>query len=52
MESFSSREHGRFDAMTTWNFLRQVRQRSRRAGRRVVVIIDNAKYHHAKLHAS
>lgn len=45
------REANRFDAMTTWNFLRQLRQCSRRAGRRVVVITDNAKYHHAKLHA-
>ena len=46
-----SREPGRFDAMTTWNFLTKLRQRSRRAGRRVVVIIDNAKYNHATLHA-
>lgn len=46
-----AREASRFDAMTTWNFLRQLRQRSRRPGRRVVVITDNAKYHHAKLHA-
>ena len=47
-----SRETGRFDAQTTWNFLAKLRQHSRRAGRRVVVIIDNAKYHHAKLHAA
>jgi transposase len=46
------REATCFDAMTTWNFLRQLRQCSRRAGRRVVVITDNAKYHHAKLHAA
>jgi len=46
-----AREANRFDAMTTWNFLGQLRQCSRRAGRRVVVITDNAKYHHAKLHA-
>jgi hypothetical protein len=45
------REDHCFDGMTTWSFLRQ-RQCSRRAGRRVVVITDNAKYHHAKLHAS
>jgi transposase len=45
------REANRFDAMTTWNFLCRLRQCSRRAGRRVVVITDNAKYHHAKLHA-
>jgi len=46
-----AREANRFDAMTTWNFLRQLRQCSRRAGPRVVVITDNAKYHHARLHA-
>lgn len=45
------READCFDAMTTWSFLRQLRQASRRAGRRVVVITDNARYHHAKLHA-
>ncbi|MGE5737211.1 MAG: hypothetical protein ACM34E_19115 [Acidobacteriota bacterium] len=45
------REDHCFDAMTTWNFLCQLRQCSRRSGRRVVVITDNAKYHHAKLHA-
>ena len=45
------REDDRFDAMTTWHFLRQLRRCSRWAGRRVVVITDNARYHHAKLHA-
>ena len=46
-----ARETNRFDAMTTWEFLRQLRQCSRRVGRRVVVITDNAKYHHATVHA-
>lgn len=46
-----AREDHCFDAITTWSFLRQLRQCSRRAGRRVVIITDNAKYHHAKLHA-
>ena len=46
-----SRELTRFNAMTTWSFLRELRQCSRRAERRVVVITDNARYHHAKLHA-
>jgi len=46
-----AREDNRFEAVTTWSFLRQLRACSRRAGRRVVVIIDNARYHHAKLHA-
>jgi transposase len=45
-----SREMNRFDAQTTWNFLDLLRQRSRRAGRAVALIIDNAKYHHANLH--
>lgn len=44
------RETNRFDARTTWSFLDLLRQRSRRAARRVVLIIDNAKYHHANLH--
>ena len=38
-----SRETNRFDAQTTWSFLDLLRQRSRRAGRAVVLIIDNAK---------
>jgi transposase len=46
-----AREDHCFDAKTTWNFLCQLRRCSRRAGRRVVVITDNARYHHAKLHA-
>ena len=32
-------------------FLRQLAIASREPGRPVIVIIDNAKYHHAKLHA-
>lgn len=47
-----SREPGRFDALASWNFLAKLRARSRRSGRRVVAIIDNAKYHHATLHAA
>lgn len=45
------RESGRFDGQTCWEFLQQLQRCSRAAGRRVVVISDNAKYHHAKLHA-
>lgn len=44
------REEGKFNAMTFHVFLKRLRQASSRSGRRVVVIIDNAKYHHAKLH--
>ena len=46
------REVGMFDGMTCWDFLCQLERVSREPGRRVIVIIDNAKYHHAKLHAS
>lgn len=46
-----SKPSGRFDAQTCWDFLRHLRRVSARAGRRVVVIADNAKYHHATLHA-
>ncbi len=43
-------EPGRFDGATFWGFLQEMEQVSQAAGRRVIVIIDNAKYHHAKLH--
>jgi transcriptional regulator of nitric oxide reductase len=45
-----AREQNRFDAMTTWDFLRLLHGRSLKSRRRVVVITDNAKYHHANLH--
>jgi transposase len=44
------RETDRFNAITFWDFMRILRRTSRRTGRRVVVITDNAKYHHARLH--
>ena len=44
------RETGRFNAVTFWDFLRMFRRISRTTGRRVVVVTDNAKYHHARLH--
>ena len=47
-----ARELNRFDAMTTWNFLRLLQRRSLNSKRRVIVITDNAKYHHAKLHSA
>jgi transposase len=47
-----SRPEGMFDARTCWAFLRKLERVSRRQGRRAVVIIDNARYHHAALHAS
>lgn len=38
----TSQPEGSFDAWTCWHFLRKLRG--------VVVITDNAKYHHANLH--
>ena len=43
---------GRFDARTCWDFLQYLQRISARSGRRVVVISDNARYHHAALHAA
>lgn len=43
-------EASRFDGQSFWEFVRELELVSRVAGRRVVVIIDNAKYHHARLH--
>src|SRR3984957_13337098 len=39
-----------FNAQSCWQFLKQLRQKSLRSNKRVVIIIDNAKYHHALLH--
>lgn len=47
-----SRPEGSFDARTCWDFLRKLERVSRRARRQVVVIVDNARYHHARLHAA
>lgn len=44
------KESGRFNGMTFWTFLQRLRQASGQSGRSVVVITDNAKYHHATLH--
>jgi transposase len=47
-----SRPEGMFAARTCWDFLRKLERLSRRRGRDVVVIADNARYHHASLHAA
>jgi transposase len=47
-----SHPEGSFDARTCWDFLCKLERLSRRARRKVVVIIDNARYHHAQLHAA
>jgi transposase len=49
---FFSRERGKFNGLTFFAFMRTLRRNSIRTGRRVVVITDNAKYHHARLHRS
>jgi len=46
-----SRPAGMFDARTCWDFLQKLERLSRRRGKDVVVIADNARYHHARLHA-
>jgi hypothetical protein len=50
-KGFFRREPEVFNGMTFWGFMRELESASREAGRRVVVISDNAKYHHANLHA-
>lgn len=44
------REQGRFNGETFLQFLQSLRRVAVRARRQVVVITDNAKYHHAALH--
>ena len=44
------RESGRFNASTFLAFLKQLKRASSAAGRRVVLITDNAQYHHARAH--
>src|ERR1700736_5688760 len=43
-------ETGKFNGASFFQFLRQLRQASRRTGRRVVIITDHAPYHHSRLH--
>jgi transposase len=45
-----AREEDKFNAQTCWQFLKQLRRKSLPTGKQVVIIIDNAKYHHALLH--
>ena len=44
------REVDRFNAETCFDFVHHLWKTSSRSGRRVVVISDNARYHHATLH--
>jgi transposase len=43
-------ERDKFNGATFFVFLRELRRTSIRSGRRVVVIADNARYHHCALH--
>jgi transposase len=44
------RETGRFNAETCLGFLKQLKKGACKEGRKAVIITDNARYHHAKLH--
>lgn len=44
------READTFNGQTFFAFMKHLAHASGRTGRRVVVITDNAKYHHATLH--
>ena len=47
---WSCREMGKFNALTLGECMKQLQQVGRLRGCRVVVIADNARYHHARLH--
>jgi transposase len=44
------KEVGKFNAVTFWDFLKQLKKSANQNGRKVYVISDNARYHHAVLH--
>jgi transposase len=44
------RETEHFNAANCWEFLKQLHRSGAHSGRKVVVICDNAKWHHARLH--
>lgn len=43
-------EQDRFNAITFLKFLKKVRNHAKRSGKKIVLLVDNARYHHAKLH--
>src|SRR4029077_6092951 len=45
-----AREEQKFNAQSCWQFFKQLRRKSLRSRKQVVIILDNAKYHHAILH--
>lgn len=44
------KETDKFDGESFQSFMKHLRRVSSKSGRRVIAIIDNARYHHAKLH--
>jgi transposase len=44
------REEDKFNGETFWAFLKQLRKASSHSGKKIYVISDNARYHHAELH--
>lgn len=44
------REEENFNAQTFFAFMKQLRSKASKSGKRIVVITDNARYHHAILH--
>lgn len=45
-----AREFDRFNGQSFWDFMKLLEGQSRQQGKRVMVISDNARYHHAKMH--
>ena len=45
-----ARELDRFNGQTFWDFMKLLQARSWQEGKRVVIMTDNAKFHHAKMH--
>ena len=46
------REEKIFNAETFWSFMKKLRRIASHTGRQVLVLTDNARYHHATLHAT
>jgi len=47
---FFGRQTDKSNALTCWKFLQRLTAASTRTGRGLVAILDNARYHHARLH--
>jgi transposase len=47
---FTKLESGSFNAQSFWQFLQSLYKVSQVEGKKIIIICDNAKYHHAILH--